>query len=54
MSNTDNMRLLAVLSTMLVHGSFIAGDGGGGRGEEPRPMTVIDALARAGGKGSQK
>jgi asparagine synthase (glutamine-hydrolysing) len=54
MSNTDNMRLLAVLSTMLMHGAFIAGDGGGGRDEDPpQPMTVIDTLAGAGGKGTR-
>jgi asparagine synthase (glutamine-hydrolysing) len=53
MSNTDNMRLLAVLSTMLLHASFIEGDGGDGLGEEPpRPMTVIDTLAGAGRKGT--
>jgi asparagine synthase (glutamine-hydrolysing) len=52
MGNTDNMRLLAVLSTMLAHDVFVAGDGGGGRDEgPPRPMIVIDTLAEAGGKG---
>jgi asparagine synthase (glutamine-hydrolysing) len=54
MGNTDNMRLLAVLSTQLLHGAFIAGDGSGGRGEEPaRPVTIIDTLAPSGGKGTR-
>jgi len=49
MSNTDNMRLLAVLSTMLVHRQFIVGDGGGSRETPPpRPMVVIDRLAGIG------
>jgi asparagine synthase (glutamine-hydrolysing) len=41
MSNTDNMRLLAVLSTMLVHRTFIAADGSGGHDEEPDRKSVV-------------
>jgi asparagine synthase (glutamine-hydrolysing) len=49
MGNTDNMRILAVLSTMLVHDAFIAQDGRGGHGEEPpKPLTSIDRLAQRG------
>jgi asparagine synthase (glutamine-hydrolysing) len=45
MSNTDNMRVLAILSTMLTHQAFIAGDGRGTHGEDPPlPLTVIDKL----------
>ncbi len=48
MSNTDNMRVLAVLSTMLAHHSFIAGDGSdGGADSPPQPMTVIDVTGRS-------
>jgi asparagine synthase (glutamine-hydrolysing) len=44
MSNTDNMRTLAVLSTQLVHAQFIAGDGAGigGAGELPPPDVAVD------------
>ena len=43
MGNTDNMRVLAVLSTMLAHRQFVAGDGSGtGEREPPRPMAVFD------------
>lgn len=46
MSNTDNMRIVAVLSTMLIHDQFIEHDGRGPSGEVPaEPMTVIDKLA---------
>jgi asparagine synthase (glutamine-hydrolysing) len=52
MSNTDNMRILAVLSTMLIHQEFIAGDGRGAHGEDPpRPQMVIDAIAAGAAKG---
>jgi asparagine synthase (glutamine-hydrolysing) len=47
MSNTDNMRVLAVLSTQLAHLQFIAGDGSGhGRTKAPEPILVIDMLKR--------
>ena len=41
MSNSDNMRLLGVVSTMLLHQQFIEGSGGG-KTEHLNPMTVID------------
>jgi asparagine synthase (glutamine-hydrolysing) len=43
MSNTDNMRVLAVLSTMLLHQQFIVGDGSSGGSEAPpEPMSMFD------------
>ena len=43
MGNTDNMRVLAVLSTQLLHREFIAGDGSSPADRPPaQPMTVID------------
>ena len=36
MSNTDNMRVLAVLSTQLLHQQFVV-DGGGRPRTTPRP-----------------
>ena len=43
MSNTDNMRVLAIVSTQLLHHQFVEGDGGGmAPGEPPQPMTVHD------------
>lgn len=46
MSNTDNMRILAVLSTQLLHRQFIAGDGSSPADRAPsRPRTVIDAVS---------
>ena len=54
MSNTDNMRILAVLSTMLTHRQFIAADGRGNHDEEPpQPMLVIDMLGADSRKGTQ-
>lgn len=45
MSNSDNMRVLAVLSTMLLHEEFIVGDGSGGLAETPPgPVTVYDMV----------
>lgn len=45
MSNTDNMRVLAILSTQLVHAQFIAGDGSGPDARcVPTPMLAIDML----------
>lgn len=47
MGNTDNMRVLAVLSTMLARRHFVEGNGsGGGDMDPPRPMSVFDALAK--------
>ena len=43
MSNTDNMRVLAVLSTQLTHAQFVAGDGGTpGEGALPDPDVAAD------------
>ena len=39
MGNTDNMRVLAVLSTMLVHEAFIAHDGRGATGKNRRSLN---------------
>jgi asparagine synthase (glutamine-hydrolysing) len=45
MGNTDNMSVLAVLSTMLLHEQFIEGDGSGGLTETPPgPVTVFDMV----------
>ena len=48
MSNTDNMRVLAVLSTQLLHGMFIAGDGSSDR-DRPQagPVTLIDRTTQS-------
>jgi len=43
MSNTDNMRIVAVLSTMLVYHNFIEKDGQGECNEQPpEPIKAID------------
>ncbi len=47
LGNTDNMRVLAVLSTQLLHHQFIAGDGGDGDDRPSLPLTAID-LTREG------
>ncbi len=48
MSNTDNMRVLAILSTQLVHSYFITGKASGfGTGFAPEPMAVFDMLVNA-------
>lgn len=47
MGNTDNMRVLAVLSTQLTHQHFIAGDGGPGDGGPLRRPTVAADLVAA-------
>jgi asparagine synthase (glutamine-hydrolysing) len=45
MSNTDNMRLVAVLSTMLLHEQFVEGDGRGDASERPpEPVTQLDQV----------
>ena len=47
MGNTDNMRVLAVLSTQLVHQQFIAQDGAGpGEDSPPEPLMVADMVNR--------
>jgi asparagine synthase (glutamine-hydrolysing) len=47
MSNTDNMRVLAVVSTQLAHRHFIAGDGSGPDAKgAPQPMKAFDMLKR--------
>jgi len=46
MSNTDNMRMVAIISTMLVHHHFIENDGGGGGdAHPPGPVRVIDHVS---------
>jgi asparagine synthase (glutamine-hydrolysing) len=47
MSNTDNMRVLAVLSTQLVYRDFIARDGWGPSDEvPPEPMVAVDMVTQ--------
>lgn len=43
-SNTDNMRLLAVLSTQLLHQQMVVDGGSGSDDDPPEPMTVIDRV----------
>lgn len=47
LGNTDNMRVLAVLSTQLLHHLFIDGDGGEDTDSPAQPLTAID-LTREG------
>jgi asparagine synthase (glutamine-hydrolysing) len=43
LGNTDNMRLMAVVSTQLVHHGFVRGDGGSGGSPRPgRPSVAVD------------
>jgi asparagine synthase (glutamine-hydrolysing) len=45
MSNTDNMRVTAILSTMLLHHHYIEQDGKGESDEIPaEPITIIDRV----------
>nr|WP_300148051.1 asparagine synthase (glutamine-hydrolyzing) [Propionicimonas sp.] len=44
--NTDNMRMLAVLSTQLLHQQFIAGNPAGPGGPPPAPVHVFDLRER--------
>ena len=46
MSNTDNMRILAVISTQLLHRQFVVDGGGQATGDAPpaEPMTIIDTM----------
>ncbi len=46
MSNTDNMRVLAVVSTQLMHHQLVSGDGAGPAIPAPQPMIVHDLRAR--------
>jgi asparagine synthase (glutamine-hydrolysing) len=45
MSNTDNMRLLAVVSTQLTHECFITDGGPGLDGPLPDPSVAVDLVA---------
>jgi len=46
MSNTDNMRVMAIVSTQLAHAHFVAGDGSGNHPRPaPQPVFAIDMLA---------
>ena len=45
MGNTDNMRLLAVLSTQLAYRQFVVGDHGGLRRDAlPEPSVAVDMV----------
>jgi asparagine synthase (glutamine-hydrolysing) len=46
MSNTDNMRILAVISTQLLYEQFVVGGGARRAGDQApaEPLTVIDTL----------
>lgn len=45
MGNTDNMRVMAILSTQLAYGQFIVGDGAGRGGRSlAKPVTVFDMI----------
>lgn len=45
MSNTDNMRVLAVLSTQLLHSQFIDGDGSSASDQRPTgPTMMVDLV----------
>jgi asparagine synthase (glutamine-hydrolysing) len=49
LSNTDNMRVVAILSTMLLYEQFIVGDGADGGSEAPPlPMSIFDMLESTG------
>ena len=53
MSNGDNMRIVAVLSTLLFQRSFIEHDGAeDAAAEPPRPMKVVDRVKEAAGVGT--
>jgi asparagine synthase (glutamine-hydrolysing) len=46
MSNTDNMRIVAILSAMLVYHQYIEQDGRGSSDEQPpKPMKIVDQTA---------
>jgi asparagine synthase (glutamine-hydrolysing) len=45
MSNTDNMRIVAILSTLLLHHQYIDQDGGRQSDERPpEPMKIVDKV----------
>ena len=44
MGNTDNMRLLAVVSTQLLHQQLVVDAGSASDDAPPAPMTVIDRV----------
>lgn len=49
MSNTDNMRVLAVLSTQLLHETFVApGRRGPVPGKPPRTTVAVDLATDEG------
>jgi asparagine synthase (glutamine-hydrolysing) len=49
MSNTDNMRTLAIVSTQLMHSTFILGDGGAdSRQKLPPPLVAVDLVSENG------
>lgn len=51
MSNTDNMRVVAILSTMLVHHHYVEQDGRGDCDERPAgPMKVVDRVSQVSSK----
>ncbi len=46
LGNTDNMRVMAVLSTQLVHHEFVNGDGGSPADDvPPAPLMVVDLVS---------
>jgi asparagine synthase (glutamine-hydrolysing) len=48
MSNTDNMRITAVLSTLLLHHQYVDPDGSRwGKQQPPQPLTIIDKTGGA-------
>ena len=50
MSNTDNMRTLAIVSTQLTYASFIAGDGWGTPDRDlPEPAVAVDSITSSRG-----
>ena len=50
MSNTDNMRVLAIVSTQLTHQSFVVdNDWGGPERALPTPTIAVDLVTDDGG-----
>lgn len=53
MSNTDNMRIVAVLSTLLLQRQFVQADGGNDApGRPPEPMMIVDRVRETADAGS--
>jgi asparagine synthase (glutamine-hydrolysing) len=48
MSNTDNMRVLAIVSAQLLHRQFVVDGGAAEQWHPPEPMLVIDLVADEG------